>query len=77
MTRRTSKCTFPEQFPACYGILFGSLDMSRKSQFVVTQKLELESRVSCLKRGHTDSGTCRWDSDDLSDVSDEEWDDNA
>ena len=29
------------------------------------------------QRSHADSGIIRWDSDDLSDISDDEWDDNA
>ncbi len=32
---------------------------------------------SLSQRNHANSGMCRWDSDDLSEISDDEWDDDA
>ena len=70
MMRRMSKCTFLSN-----SLLFITIvRVARHFSQAAPQACLLSCR-SLSQRSHTDSGMCRWDSDDLPEISDDEWDD--
>lgn len=74
MMRRMSKYIFFESFSVVCLIPSGLQVIFHKQQAHCRIVLYAGSLVS---KYHADSRVCRWDSDDLSEITDDEWDDDA
>lgn len=65
-----------EQFPAFVTIIWVARQVSQAAGSWSPPNLSRKPEIFA-QGSHADSGLCRWDSDDLSEISDDEWDDDA
>lgn len=71
-----SKCNSPSDSLLLIAVPSGRKTCLARSGLMVIPELSRKPGIMS-QRNRADSRMCRWDSDDLSDISDDEWDDDA